>query len=257
MSTELYQMVHNFFTTSLIEYITAFSIIYQVIEDEPLIQQDVLREIVNRAIDASTNIYSNNLIAQNKLLRISIQFNNAFEGVRSVYNIKRAKLKRPLTKQEINRNIMDLRRKLTQSSSQFAIEIHEGLNNISESDLTWRELLTNQVLSDESNLVQNLSGSAKNSFMRSSHKMRVQLPSNIRDICTNFVKNFYDDDMEGLLQRLTHNNTWIESDETLVNVTDDILNSLCEIWRNPAFDGEFANTQSEGTYVTDVIVPLI
>ncbi|CAG8593837.1 8803_t:CDS:2, partial [Diversispora eburnea] len=125
-----------------------------------------------------------------------------------------------------------------QSSSQFAIKIYEGLNNISESDLTWREPLANQVLSDESNLIQNLSGSAKNSFMRPSHKMCVQLPSNIQDMCTDFVKNFYDGDMEA-------------------NVTDDILNSLCKIWRNLAFDEEFANAQSERTYVTDVIVPLI
>ncbi|RHZ51168.1 hypothetical protein Glove_482g94 [Diversispora epigaea] len=73
MSTELYQTVYNFFTTFPIEHITAFSVIYQIMEDEPLIQQDVLREIVNRAIDASTNIYSNDLIAQNKLLKIPIQ----------------------------------------------------------------------------------------------------------------------------------------------------------------------------------------
>ncbi|RHZ69114.1 hypothetical protein Glove_290g113 [Diversispora epigaea] len=73
MSTELYQTVYNFFTTSSIEHITAFSVIYQIMEDELLIQQDVLREIVNQAIDASTNIYSNDLIAQNKLFKIPIQ----------------------------------------------------------------------------------------------------------------------------------------------------------------------------------------
>jgi hypothetical protein len=73
MSSELYQTIYNFFTTSPIEHITTFSVIYQVMEDEPLIQQDTLREIVNQAIDASTNIYSNNLIAQNKLLKIPIQ----------------------------------------------------------------------------------------------------------------------------------------------------------------------------------------
>ncbi|CAB5205583.1 uncharacterized protein OCT59_000378 [Rhizophagus irregularis] len=34
---------------------------------------------------------------------------------------------------------------------------------------------------------------------------------------------------------------------------------LCKsnIWKNPAFKSEFANIQSKGTYVTDVIVPLL
>ena len=29
------------------------------------------------------------------------------------------------------------------------------------------------------------------------------------------------------------------------------------IWKNPAFGTDFASTQSEGTYVTDIVVPLL
>ncbi|RHZ55602.1 hypothetical protein Glove_413g26 [Diversispora epigaea] len=257
MSTELYQTVYNFFTTSPIEHITAFSVIYQIMEDEPLIQQDVLREIVNRAIDASTNIYSNNLIAQNKLLKIPIQFNDAFEGVRSVNDIKRAKLEKHLSRQEITVNIGDLKRKFSQSSSQLTLELQEGVDQISELDLTWRDPLASKVISDKSDLVQNLSGGAKKSFMKPSHKMRVQTPSIIRDMCTTFVENFRDDNIEALPQHLYHDNTWKESNETLANVTEDIFDSLRDIWRNPAFNTEFVNAQSEGTYVTDIVVPLI
>ncbi|RHZ85515.1 hypothetical protein Glove_65g143 [Diversispora epigaea] len=210
-------------------------------EDEPLIQQDVLREIVNRAIDASTNIYSNDLIAQNKLLKISIQFNDAFEGVRSVNDIKRTKLEKYLSRQEITVNI----------------ELQEGMDQISELDLTWRDPLASKVISDKSDLVQNLSGGAKKSFMKPSHKMRVQIPFIIRDMCATFVENFRDDNIEALPQHLYHDNTWKESNETLANVTEDIFDSLRDIWRNPAFDTEFVNVQSEGTYVTDIVVPLI
>ncbi|CAG8731113.1 12463_t:CDS:2, partial [Racocetra fulgida] len=68
---------------------------------------------------------------------------------------------------------------------------------------------------------------------------------------------FHDDDMEGLPRKLSHDNSWKEDEATLANVVKDILGSLNSIWMNPAFDAEFASDQSEGTYVTDVIVPLI
>jgi hypothetical protein len=86
--------------------------------------------------------------------------------------------------------------------------------------------------------------------------MQVQTPSIIHDMCATFVENFHDD-METIPQHLFHNNTWKESDETLANVTENILDSLRDIWKNPAYNTEFVNTQSEGTYVTDIIVPLI
>ncbi|CAG8855467.1 33043_t:CDS:2, partial [Gigaspora margarita] len=68
---------------------------------------------------------------------------------------------------------------------------------------------------------------------------------------------FHDDDMEGLPRKLSHDNSWKEDEATLANVVKNILGSLNSIWMNPAFDAEFASDQSEGTYVTDVIVPLI
>jgi hypothetical protein len=131
------------------------------------------------------------------------------------------------------------------------------MDQISELDLTWRDPLASKVISDKSDLVQNLSDGAKKSFMKPSHKMRVQTPSIIRDMCATFVENFRDDNIEALPQHLYHDNTWKESNETLANVTEDIFDSLRDIWRNPAFDTEFVNAQSEGTYVTDIVVPLI
>jgi hypothetical protein len=41
------------------------------------------------------------------------QFNDAFEGVRSVNDIKRAKLEKHLSRQEITVNIGDLKRKFS------------------------------------------------------------------------------------------------------------------------------------------------
>ncbi|CAG8538224.1 14547_t:CDS:2, partial [Gigaspora margarita] len=45
----------------------------------------------------------------------------------------------------------------------------------------------------------------------------------------------------------------IESEEILNDISVGILKTLGEIWKNP----KFAKTQSEGTYVADIIVPII
>jgi hypothetical protein len=71
MPGQLFDKIYKFLTTSPLGYITAFSVVYQVIEDEPWVEQDELRRIVNDAISVATeNVYSRNIIAQNKLLRI-------------------------------------------------------------------------------------------------------------------------------------------------------------------------------------------
>jgi hypothetical protein len=71
MSGQLFDKVYKFLGTSPLGYITAFSVVYQVIEDEPWVEQEELRRIVNNAINmAVANVYSRNITAQNKLLRV-------------------------------------------------------------------------------------------------------------------------------------------------------------------------------------------
>ena len=73
MSTEIYEKVYNFLTASPMEHITAVSVIYQVIEDEPWISKEESRTIVQNAINSSLNIYSQSTLTQNKLLKILAQ----------------------------------------------------------------------------------------------------------------------------------------------------------------------------------------
>ncbi|KAF0349132.1 hypothetical protein F8M41_015492 [Gigaspora margarita] len=87
--------------------------------------------------------------------------------------------------------------------------------------------------------------------------MRIDAPSNIRKICNVFIEDFNKDEIEILPPKYSHNHTWRESSEELANITSEILESLSDIWRNPAFEANIAKTQSEGTYVTDMIVPLL
>ncbi|CAG8768834.1 16696_t:CDS:2, partial [Cetraspora pellucida] len=66
------------------------------------------------------------------------------------------------------------------------------------------------------------------------------------NMCNNFAEIFHNDNVEALPPKFSHNSTWKERKEVLSDITEEILYFL-----------EFAEGQSEGTYVTDVIMPLI
>lgn len=58
-------------------------------------------------------------------------------------------------------------------------------------------------------------------------------------------------------KKLTRNKAWNESEDGIIGVTERILNTLEDTWNNLVFSLEFAESQNEGTYVTNVIVPAI
>ena len=73
MSNNLASKIYNFLTTSPLKHITAFSVVYQAMEDNSWIEQNDLRSIVNSAISLAKNDYSRDLLVQNKLLTVSLQ----------------------------------------------------------------------------------------------------------------------------------------------------------------------------------------
>ncbi|CAG8635975.1 1767_t:CDS:2, partial [Paraglomus occultum] len=83
------------------------------------------------------------------------------------------------------------------------------------------------------------------------------LPPIIQEKCNQFVESFIARDTDSLPRKLTHNGAWKESNEELAEVASRILGTLNDAWNNPAFDPEFAELQSEGTYVNNVILPAI
>lgn len=78
------------------------------------------------------------------------------------------------------------------------------------------------------------------------------------ELCNKFIENISDDDITDVsIEELSHDNCMKESDEVLQEVTSRILEILETVWEAPAFSKRFIKSQSEGTYVTDVIVPII
>ncbi|CAI2195951.1 13882_t:CDS:2, partial [Funneliformis geosporum] len=113
------------------------------------------------------------------------------------------------------------------------------------------DALANQVISDDSDLVKDLGKSAYQSFMKPIQNMQPIIPKIIQEKCNSFVEKFTIERSDELLPKISHNKIWKESEEVLVKITGEILNTL------PAFTPKFENTQSKGTYVTDIIVPLL
>ena len=76
-------------------------------------------------------------------------------------------------------------------------------------------------------------------------------------MCSEFVTDFNKLEDGPIYTKLVHDGTWKESEESITNVTKEILSVLKDIWNNSAFSSEFAKTLSEGTYQLTIILPTI
>ncbi|CAG8559413.1 4784_t:CDS:2 [Paraglomus brasilianum] len=253
MSSELYQKVYNFLTVSPLELITASSVIFQIIEEEPWISKEESRIIVNNAINASLNIYSGNTSTQNKLLRIFTQYDDAFDGICSLRDIGAVKVV-----EQIEANYTDLVSKLTDmlrsNPSSLYKRLLKDIKSVSISDLTWKSPLASQVISDTWEKIRKLPTKLYNEFMKPAPSF---LPTEIQDECRKFVLSYLKHRIEVISNKLTHDGTWKESVDVLREVTLVIVDVLSDTWKNSAFSSEFVESISEGTYVSNVIVPAI
>ncbi|CAB4381326.1 unnamed protein product [Rhizophagus irregularis] len=166
------------------------------------------------------------------------------------------------TREEIERNIRKLQSKLGSPMTDADISLYgalkTNLRSINISDLTWRDPEANMIISDDSSLVKNLGVRQKQLFLEPCENMKCVLPTSVTSRCDEFVNNFNNNEVPEVLRNIIHNKEWKENDDKLIERTNRILSVLREIWKNPAFaTSEMRSSQSEGTYITDVIVPLL
>ncbi|CAG8656147.1 3309_t:CDS:2, partial [Paraglomus brasilianum] len=220
--SELYAKIYNFIVTAEEENINASTVIYQALNEEPWISKEEVRGLVHRAISSALNLYAQGSTRQQKLSQIPLQFEVAYEGVYGLLNIGALKVskEKPITLEQIDANLQKLMLKLMRDSSALAQELALGLRKVTASSLRWSDLLTNQIIDDSSDLVKGLSSPMKKKFLKPAWQM---------------------------LERI----------EILKEVTKEILNTVKDIWNNPAFGPNFVDSLNEGTYVSNVVVPLI
>ncbi|CAG8528304.1 2986_t:CDS:2, partial [Dentiscutata heterogama] len=265
------------------ENITAGSVIYKGIEDNPWITKKELKNIIRQAV-AFAEEHSSHKKTLSDIL-VEENFSSAvwrILGCRNMLNSmwlllvshkvlfvcwRAVKINKegPLNSNQIQKNINALKGKLNKGSALLKKNVavlYEklllGVNQVSISKLTWKDPLASQVISDDSALVQQLPDRQKELFMKPKDDMvPSSLPQIIRDKCNEFVEDFVNEDMDILPRQLKHDGSWKEPDEKLTEIASGILHALNDAWNNPAFSPEFAKLQSEGTYVTNVVVPAI
>ncbi|CAG8446556.1 10837_t:CDS:10 [Acaulospora colombiana] len=233
-----------------------FLVVYQVMNEEAWIAKETLRQLLHQSISAVLPSYTPDSDKHRKLLGLPLKFYDAFEGVCSLRDFEVAGQEEDLPTEKIENNLRILKGNLKKSKARYAKSLRKCVGKVKSSELSWRDPLASQVLSSEMEMVKQLPKEEYESFMEPVKYMQAPPPSSIKPICDEFVSNYDDGTMEIPPQKLSHVNWW-ERGEVLRNITVRILETLGDIWKNPAFSPKFAKTQSEGTYVTDIIVPII
>jgi hypothetical protein len=100
------------------------------------------------------------------------------------------------------------------------------LEKVNIDNLTWQKPLASQVISDDSDLVQDLTPTARQSFMKPAQRMQATLPPTIQEKCKTFIKDFRIENIDEFPQKLSHTGTWKEREEDLLQVTEEILDTL-------------------------------
>ncbi|GES74930.1 hypothetical protein GLOIN_2v1776328 [Rhizophagus clarus] len=240
------------------------SVIYLTIEDNVLPPYNKVRELVDRAVNSSL-MKIDNLERRTKVLEILPQMENRYRSIISLKAIKALNTLQEAfldyTREEIDQNIRVLKSKLssplTESDASLYDSIKKNLESI-ESDLTWRDPEVSTVLSDESPLVQILKTRQKRHFLEPHERMKCELPREIIFKCVEFTNNFHRGQTSNNFRNAIHDKTWKETGLELEKRTEQILSIFAEIWNNPASTtSESRSKQSEGTYVTNIIVPLL
>ncbi|PKK55156.1 hypothetical protein RhiirC2_803053, partial [Rhizophagus irregularis] len=122
----------------------------------------------------------------------------------------------------------------------------KDLDSVSVSNLLWKSPLASQVISDEWDKIRKLPKNLYNDFMKPARRMAPSsIPSEVRDVCRNFVSKYSEFHMEVVPDLLSHDGDWKDSNEVLSEVTIGILNTLNDSWENPAFGSEFVSSLNE------------
>ncbi|CAG8830440.1 38812_t:CDS:2, partial [Gigaspora margarita] len=250
MSTKLQNKIYKFLTTAEECQINAISAIYLGLKKD------------HRAVISASNVSMGGSPRHSRILQISSQFDSAFEGVYSLFEMEAIKTdkEQPLSSDQIEENINKLKRKLGNNTSPLYQHLYLGVEKTSIQGLTWKDPLANQIIRDNAEFVENLRGNLKNlkkAFMKPVRQMKPTLPSRVKDKCREFVSSFSHEDYSEFLEKFTHDGSWKECEEEILCIVNEIFSIMKNVWNNPAFDSEVVETLNEGTYQSTVIVPFI
>ncbi|RHZ69783.1 hypothetical protein Glove_278g37 [Diversispora epigaea] len=222
----LISKIETLFLEGSLEAICFATIIYLTRKETTMLPlkdiKDFAEHVVNSSLDKITDFER-----RMKVLKVLTQTEIIYKNIVELDVVKGLSTEQEGTsdhsREEIDRNLRALQSKLGVPITDIDISLYNALktnlNSIDRSELTWRDPEANMIIVDNSALVKNLR----------QRQMQVFLEPRVK---------------RGKIK--------------LIERTNHILCVLEGIWNNSAFTtSKIRGTQSEGTYVTDIIVPLL
>ncbi|RHZ69656.1 hypothetical protein Glove_281g9 [Diversispora epigaea] len=263
--TILISKIEALFLEGSLEAICFATIIYLTRKGTTILPLKDIKDFAERAVNSSLDKITDferrmkvlEVLTQTDIIYKNIVGLNAVKGLNSEPNIVLDH-----SREEIDRNLRTLKMKLGAPLADNDTSLYDGLkinlNSIDPSELTWRDPEANMIIADDSVLVKNLGPRQKQFFLKPRENMKCASLSSISSKCNGFINDFNSIGFSDTIRNIVHNKEWKENESKLLECTDRILNIIRGIWNNPAFaTSEMRSTQSEGTYVTDIIVPLL
>ncbi|CAG8799111.1 8772_t:CDS:2, partial [Dentiscutata erythropus] len=128
--------------------------ISQVVEDDMWNSKDDLRQAVHQAVTELKGGYDKNSEKYQKLDEVSLKFDDAYEGVCSLRNIRKSNQEDELTPNEIETNLRSLKTNLANSEAPYAQHFRKYLKKKKNtSKLSWEVPLASQVICADSEMV--------------------------------------------------------------------------------------------------------
>ncbi|RIA82854.1 hypothetical protein C1645_834718 [Glomus cerebriforme] len=127
------------------------------------------------------------------------------------------------------------------------------VNYVVPANLSWKDPEANMVLSDKSLLVEKLGQRQKRIFMEPYENMKCTLPESVISKCELFIHNFNKANITNMSRNIVHDKTWKENISTLEKRAEPVRFGIIRGFENSTTRKE----QSEGTYITDVVMPLL
>ncbi|RHZ79482.1 hypothetical protein Glove_144g54 [Diversispora epigaea] len=252
--------IESFLLEAPLKAICSGSIFYLTMDGDEVGEYNTIRTLTERAVRSTSQKIENNR-------RRTKVMESGYNTIISLKALKALNIAQEsttdYTREEIEQNVRILKTKLGSPITNADENLYRALKKnidggLNVSELTWRDPIASTVLSDDSEIIKNLSHRQRRTFMEPRENMKCEVPRLISSRVDEFVENFDEIDNPNHIKNIVHDKLWKEDEFELLKTAERILGVLGDIWCNPAFSTRATTSvQSEGTYITDVIMPLL
>nr|CAG8646908.1 12663_t:CDS:2 [Entrophospora candida] len=265
--SNIVSQIKNLFLTGHLDAVCGANVVYLAMNGNNLDRYEDIRTLADHAVNSAL-MKITDTEQRTRVLEVLPEMMIAYKSIVGLRVLKALNMDREdtldKTREEIEKNYNALKSNLSvEPKTDSDVSLYDALKKnlvkyINPFDLSWQDPEANMVLSDDSVLVEKLGRRQKRAFMEPCENMKCTLPESVVSKCEQFVCDFNETINTDIPRKIVHDKTWKEEISILEKRAERILSVLGEVWNNPAFeDSKARKEQSEGTYIVDVIMPLL